>query len=271
MVVCLAYLVYSTAITTSPAFREVVATFAAKGKATLHEIAARNDITESVDRLEAETPVEVTIPVEGIALWQDSSMLVKVEDAKKGSSYFVFPDDREEGLDGLFYVFARNAKETHTSGRFKWVEIRRYVTAAVRGEKMSEPNPTPTPAVTLSSVPALPAPTTLVGATPSVAPLSNISNDCLMVSDKETPSQIIPYYLDTIVVRTDSDTKEDVARISVSWGGRQWIAVTPQFWGGHWIGILDFVQGTNPLNMPLVLQVTSGTPQTVNLEKVRRS
>lgn len=267
VVLCLGYLAYSTALSTSPSFRMFVASTRAKADAFLHKEASKNDVQASKIHLDAEVPLEVVIPIKGIPLWQDETRLVKVEETEEDASYFVYLSNHVLGDDGLDYVFARNTKHTATAGRFLYTEIQLHVNvaqlrkSAPASKKPAEPMPPSKP------VAAVPPVVPVVAAPPAK---SSVTVDQVVVADLEVSSQIIPYYLDTVIVRTDSGKKEDVARLSISWGGREWTAVTPQLYQGQWVGVLDFLQSTNPLDRPLMLKTTSGTPLNVNLEKTRR-
>lgn len=96
-------------------------------------------------------------------------------------------------------------------------------------------------------------------------PPAVVKTDAVVVTITPVTTKIIPYRHDRVVMKIGEFA--DAQRMQVSWGGRVWDDVVPEFLDGQWSAVLLFDTADNPRHQPLLVRVKSGADVPVTLVK----
>lgn len=286
--VCIVYLLFSI----NPAWRLSLGSVIGKVEGRMHKTASAADLRRLFDDIEAESAPVMNITEDGVPLFEYSTAtcdpkigavlkeVVEVPSVQKGSRWYFYLNRRMEHFDfhGTWYVPARRswrdpATNTWMSqiGMFKADDVRPFMNRAIReleggDHRDSSPPvtaPAPSPAPAPVPTPTLPS--------PPPPPRNMTKRDMVTVAmsgDDWQPTKVVGYPGDTIVVTPKSGKEEDVARLRIRVGGAAPVVIEPVYRGG-WVGVLNCAGLPNPLNQPVLFQLTDfGTPVGIVIEKM---
>lgn len=278
--VCAGYLYYATYLAAQPWFQQWSRT-----KREQFIMVAQEDENATALDVQFRRAVslglpKMTIGEEGIPLWFNEKQPDPPLAITREGDVFVFnlsnmrdhPDPR---LKQVKFVWA--AKDTkgryETAGFFRLDLVAKYVEPVIEREPLARLQPP----VSRPVVAYLPAPTRQPTVQPVVVapqPVPAVVQPPVPVTDQvlatvsPVPTKIIPQQHDRVILKAGG-RYEDAVRLQVSWGGRVWDDVQPEFVEGQWGGILLFDHGKNPRNQPLLVRIKSGDPIPVSLVKNR--
>ncbi|MDD5110101.1 MAG: hypothetical protein PHI63_02705 [Patescibacteria group bacterium] len=283
-IICIVYLLFSV----NESWRLTFGSYVGAGDGKLHLTSTRLDLRRQLDDALAEMPPKMVVPVDGIPLYEYSTVTVpkkgvavkqtvQVPEVAKGSEYYVYLDRKVQHVDDrVWYVPVKNVRDSKQIGMFNLADVKLFIEKGLddleKAKHKAEPPARP-PAVVapVSLPPAPPAPSPIAPAAVKAAPKSTVTKDTVTVTKTGVdwqPTKVVGYPGDTIVVTPKSGLMADVSRLKIRVGGAAEVTLQPAFVYGNWAGHLECAGLPNPLNQPILLQlVENGSPIAVVVEK----